>query len=66
MDKIVLETFCEIAKNLSKAKILIATSNIDKKDYIEVRELLGDCIELMAIKADTSPIKLISGEALNG
>ena len=66
MDKEVLETFCKIAKKLSLTKTVIYSANINRRDYIEARDLLGDCLELMAIVADTSPANLISGKILNG
>ena len=66
MDKEVLETFCKISKNISIAKGIVANSNINRIEYIEARQMLDDCLELMAIKADTAPINLISGRILNG
>jgi hypothetical protein len=65
MDKEMLEVFCQISANLAKAKALIAENVKDREKYIEIRNILGDCQEVMAIKADTAPINLISGNVLN-
>lgn len=64
MDKEILEIFCKISANLAKAKVLIAENVKDREKYIEIRNILGDCQELMAIKADTAVINLISGRVL--
>lgn len=67
MDRSTVKIFCEIAKNISLAKGIVASHCLNKQDkeYIEVRKLLDDCLELMAIKADVAPIRLITADVLN-
>jgi hypothetical protein len=62
MDQEALEIFCKIAGKLATLKGEIAILPIPGQKYIQLREIINDCQELMAIKADVAPIRLISGE----
>jgi|LakMenE01Jun11ns_1017448.scaffolds.fasta_scaffold9928910_6 hypothetical protein len=62
--KEVLETFCEIAGKLAILKGKIANLPVSVEVCNELREIINDCQEIMAIKADVAPIRLISGEFL--
>lgn len=64
MDKETLEIFCKISANLAIVKSMVAENVNDREKYINIRNILGDCQELMAIKADTAVINLISGRVL--
>lgn len=62
MDKETLEIFSKIAGKLAVLKGEIAILPITRQKYTQLREMINDCQELMAIKADVAPIRLISGE----
>ena len=62
MDKETLEIFSKIAGKLAILKGEIAILPITREKYAELREMINDCQEFMAIKADVAPVRLISGE----
>jgi len=45
---------------LAKAKGLVAL-HVSPEAYNEIRDILGDCQELLAVHCDTAPIRLIAG-----
>lgn len=61
----ILEIFCKISQKIAIVKGIVAANCLNGKQdktYIEIRNLLDDCVELMAIKADVAPIRLITAE----
>lgn len=63
MERETVECMCRVAALLAKAKGVVAEHL--KKDsleaYMEIRDLLGDCQEILAVHCDTAPIRLIAG-----
>jgi len=63
MDRDTVECMSKVAAALSLAKAKVA-ENLKPENisaYMEIRDLLGDCQEMLAIHCDTAPIKLIAG-----
>jgi hypothetical protein len=64
MDRDTVECMSVVASLLARAKGLVAThlkqDNIQA--YKEVRNLLSDCQETLALHCDCAPIRLISGQ----
>lgn len=63
-----LDVFCKISQKIAIAKGVVAANCLNGKQdesYKKIRNLLDDCVELMAIKADVAPIRLISGSVLD-
>lgn len=64
MDRETVECMCRVAGLLAKAKGVVAThlKQDNLEAYREVREILGDCQEVLALHLDVAPIRLISGQ----
>lgn len=60
MNKHTVYLLSKIASNLSLIKGKLKDS-LENKEYIELREIINDCQESMALHCDCAPIKLISG-----
>lgn len=52
---------CRVAGTLAQIKVKVREQVADLDSYVEIRDLLGDCQELMAVHCDTAPIRLIAG-----
>lgn len=59
MDRDAVETMSRVARILASARSRLST--VEPRANCEVRELLGDCQEIMAQYCDCSPIMLIAG-----
>lgn len=62
--KEIVEVMSSLAQKIALAKKEVANALSDTQPltYMNIRELLNDCQEIMAIHCDTSPFKLISGK----
>lgn len=56
-----VELLSKIAQKLSKLKLDIADTVGDKSKYMELREHINDCQDMMAIYCNCAPIRLING-----
>ena len=63
MDRETVECMSKVATALSvvKAKVAEKLRPESFSAYAEIRELLCDCQEMLALHCDTAPIKLIAG-----
>lgn len=63
MDRETVECMSRVAGLLAKAKGVVALRlrHDNLEAYREVREILNDCQELLAVHCDTAPIRLIAG-----
>mgnify|MGYP003346693192 CR=1 FL=1 len=59
MDRKTVETMSRVAGILAKVKTIISA---EPQLYLEIRNLLNDCQEIMALHCDCAPIRLISGQ----
>ena len=60
MDRETVEAMSRVAGILAKVKGTVARS--EPALYMEIRDLLCDCQEIMAIHCDCAPIRLIAGQ----
>lgn len=60
MDRDTVHCMSRVAGLLAKAKGLVAL-HVGPEAYNEIRDILGDCQEIMAVHCDTAPIRLIAG-----
>lgn len=58
-----IEAMSKVARKLADLKVILGDALADSHPvkYMEIRELINDCQEIMAIHCDCSPIKLITG-----
>ena len=63
MDRETVEAMSRVAAILARVKGLVATHvRPDKPEaYMKIRDLLGDCQEILAKHCDCAPIRLIAG-----
>jgi hypothetical protein len=63
-DRQTVETMSKVAQKIASAKKILsdALSESHPNKYMEIRELLNDCQEIMAIHCDVAPIRLITGQ----
>jgi len=63
MERETVEVFSHIAKKLAEMKLSLGILH-DKfpKEYMEIREKMNDCQEIMALHCDCAPIRLIAGQ----
>lgn len=64
MERSSVEVMSRVAGILAKTKGIIA-KKVKPEDpglYTEIRNLLGECQEIMAIHCDCAPIRLIAGQ----
>ena len=63
MDRDAVECMCRVAALLAKAKGVVAKhlKPDSLEAYSEIRDLLGDCQEILASQCDSAPISLIMG-----
>lgn len=64
MDRETVEVMSQVAGILAKTKGVVAEKvrADDPALYTEIRNLLCDCLELMAVHCDCAPIRLIAGQ----
>ena len=58
-----VETMSKVSQKIALIKNIVANALAEThpEKYMEIRELLNDCQEIMAIHCDTAPINLING-----
>lgn len=64
MERSAVEVMSRVAGILAKTKGIIA-EKVKPEDsglYTEIRNLLGECQEIMALHCDCAPIRLIAGQ----
>ncbi len=63
MERETVEAMCRVAQILAvcKQSASIHLRNDNPAAYEEMRNLLGDCQEILAVACDCAPIKLIAG-----
>lgn len=64
MDRETVETMCKVSGLLAQIKGKVAEHIMPENPdlYTEIRDLLGDCQEALAIHCDCAPIRLIAGQ----
>lgn len=64
MDRETVEVMSRVAGILAKTKAVVAEKvrPEDPELYTQIRDLLGDCQEALAIHCDCAPIDLIAGK----
>lgn len=62
MDRETVEVMSRVAGILAKTKSVVANKVDDHELYVQIRDLLGDCQEALAIHCDCAPIDLIAGK----
>lgn len=64
MDRETVECMSRVAGILAKTKSVVAEKvrTEDPELYAEIRDLLGDCQEALAVRCDCAPIDLIAGK----
>jgi hypothetical protein len=64
MDRSAVEVMSQVAGILAKTKGVVAEKvrPEDLELYMEIRDFLCDCLELMAVHCDCAPIRLIAGQ----
>ena len=64
MDRDTVEVMSRVAGILAKTKSVVAEKvrTEDPELYAEIRDLLGDCQEALAVHCDCAPIDLIAGK----
>jgi len=64
MERETLQNYCKIAKTLVVAKNKVASLDVSSVKYMEIRDLINDCLQTMAQHADVAPIRLINEDVL--
>lgn len=62
MDRETIDVMSRAALILAKTKSVVAEKVDDPELYAQIRDLLGDCQEVLAIHCDCAPIDLIAGK----
>ena len=64
MDRSTVQAMSRVSGILAEVKGLVAAHLMpgNREAYTQIRELLGDCQEIMATHCDCAPIRLIAGQ----
>lgn len=63
MDRETVKCMCRVAGLLAQIKGKVAEHllSLSPEAYGEIREMIGDCQEILALRCDAAPITLIAG-----